>query len=107
METHVSAPCSRCLRATNHKVLYSVEKEENDIRGVFHLIECLGCEAVSLSMQTSWDFAEFETQYYPPPISRKKPEWLSALYWGWISYRQFTFMPKRQRMWRAESLHEN
>jgi hypothetical protein len=93
METRVSAPCSRCLRTTNHKVLYSVEKEENDIKGVFHLIECLGCEAVSLSMQTSWDFAEFETQYYPPPISRKKPEWLSALFWGWLGEEKYAQLP--------------
>jgi hypothetical protein len=89
----VSAPCSRCLRATNHKVLYTVEKEENDIKGAFNLIECLGCEAVSLSMQSTWDFAEFETEYYPPPISRKKPEWLSALISGWVGEEKYDQLP--------------
>jgi hypothetical protein len=44
-------------------------------------------------MQTSWDFAEFETQYYPPPISRKKPEWLSALYWGWMGEEKYEQLP--------------
>jgi hypothetical protein len=89
METRVSAPCSGCLRTTNHKVLYSVEKKENDIKGVFHLIECLGCEAVSLSMQTAWDGDELETQYYPSPVSRKRPEWLQELRSGWIGGQNY------------------
>jgi hypothetical protein len=44
-------------------------------------------------MQTSWDGDEGQTQYYPPPISRKKPEWLSALIWGWIGEEKYEQLP--------------
>jgi hypothetical protein len=44
-------------------------------------------------MTTSWDGDELQTQYYPPPISRKKPEWLSALFWGWIGEEKYEQLP--------------
>jgi hypothetical protein len=78
METRVSAPCSMCLRTTNHKVLHSVKKEENDIAGYFSLIECLGCETISMSRAICWD-GDGEIDYFPSPISRKKPDWLFDL----------------------------
>ena len=89
----LNAPCARCLRTTFHKVLYATEREEDDglngtIKGYFKLLECLGCEAVSMSMKTDWD-GDIDEQFYPPPISRKKPDWLIDLHLGWIGDQNF------------------
>jgi hypothetical protein len=63
-------------------VHHAVEKEENDIKGVFQLIECLGCEKVSLAMKYAADGEEVSKKYFPSPLSRMKPKWLSLL---WLS----------------------
>jgi hypothetical protein len=93
MMDKINAPCARCLRLTFHKVLHAVEKEEDDgisgtIKGYFRLIECLGCEAVSMAIKTDWD-GEVDEQFYPSPISRKKPDWLLDLQMGWIGDQNF------------------
>ncbi len=90
----INAPCARCLRSTYHKILYSVEKEEDDdaggtIKGRFRLIECLGCEAISMAMKTDWD-GDIDEQYYPSPITRKRPDWLLQLQIGWIGDQNFS-----------------
>jgi hypothetical protein len=79
------APCSQCLRQTTHHILHLVEKkhyhdeEDNgeDVE-VHQLIECAGCGAISMAHR--WFGHESpngppkpEDEYYPSPVSRRKP----------------------------------
>jgi hypothetical protein len=104
----VEAPCSNCLTSTFHKVLHSEEREiprdwwpedqelvysDPDWKpDTFQLIECSGCGRLSFAHK----YMEFEytddggmrgdkegplfevIDYYPSPVSRRKPAWLTA-----------------------------
>jgi hypothetical protein len=73
-----TAPCTSCVRRTNHKILHerSVSHEDKNIRYV--MLECSGCRTISLGAQVRHlPNGEIDTVYYPSPVSRKEPEWLS------------------------------
>lgn len=81
--------CSACERETRHYILYSKQVEgTEDIEGYrpvewsekYELLECAGCETVSLR-QTSWFEPTDETtiKTYPPSVARRRPGWRSKL----------------------------
>lgn len=92
----VMAPCSQCVRQTHHNVLHEVDRRVEDLENMYLLLECAGCDEVSLA--NFWGDG-FE-RYYPSPISRKPPDWLASL--------QFSFMKVRSAAEEAlgELLHE-
>lgn len=87
--------CNNCNRPTRHRLLY-VERITTDDeldRGfsvtwwdTYELLQCLGCEAVHLRHSSSFseatdsdDELEKTVKFYPPRISRSKPEWLGSI----------------------------
>lgn len=93
------AHCNRCAGLTNHDVLNSVKKVEDDTvvdhGHEFHIgwgdhyffLQCRGCESVT-TLHESW-FSEvcdydgnpiIEKAYYPPAISRPVPKWLRDIH---------------------------
>ena len=86
----VKSHCNTCIGPRNHQVLFVHEhrwceeiSEENDISGddVYELLRCCGCDSIIVRHQSrfSEDWDEngpvTTTHYYPPAISRKKPQW--------------------------------
>src|SRR5262245_31432987 len=67
------APCWGCHGYTNHKVLYSVEVEE----GTYSLIQCKGCDRVSMEHFAEWPDAA-EVNYYPSSALRAPPQWMAS-----------------------------
>ena len=81
--------CNQCLRKTRHKVLHSVERAEDNegfqTMDQYQIIECQGCAHISYRTQhwtsdmMDYDGPYTRDTYYPPPISRRIPEWLGRL----------------------------
>ena len=79
------APCNRCHRDTNHVVLAKrtiVSSEEIEEWGlveceeIYEMLECCGCESVTLLHKQSFDdIWDDRTEYYPPPLARSSPRW--------------------------------
>ena len=46
------------------------------------MIRCRGCFKISYKEVTETQSGAIYTTYYPPPISRRRPEW--ALFMGWF-----------------------
>jgi len=82
MET-VTAPCSLCLRETHQNVRHSFEQaldEFGDYIEVYQLLECAGCQSISLANYSFGDSREcYRKRYYPSPAMRKTPSWRSEL----------------------------
>lgn len=82
----IQAPCNDCGRKTDHEVLKTQSKSscgEEDYEWwntSYRMIECRGCHFISLERSvTSWLDEQDEapqTEYFPPPISRRKPSWI-------------------------------
>ena len=86
----MKAHCNSCGPHRTHVVLKTVERHWDDDEGridgtdVYHLLECGGCERITLR-HDSWNSYETDEQghqttttvYFPPAISRKQPEWLT------------------------------
>lgn len=80
-----SVHCNRCLRRTRQDVLMArVVRESEEVNDEFDIdfqitytvLECRGCEAVTLRRRViSHDINVDDTDYYPPPISRQAPRW--------------------------------
>jgi len=81
----IKAPCNDCSRETDHVVLKSHKTSGSDHDGsgwmtTFDMIECCGCHFISL--KRTFDFTEHDdlvVEYFPPPISRRKPNWIGDL----------------------------
>jgi Domain of unknown function (DUF4145) len=81
--------CNQCLRRTRHQILASEARGENDdgfeTSDEYQLIECKGCGNISYrtrhwnSDMVGIDGPYYRDEYYPPPVSRKVPEWLREL----------------------------
>jgi hypothetical protein len=78
----IQAPCNECGRETDHVVLRAQTKSDQDEeygawwQTSYRMIECRGCHFISLERSvTSSEWEEAETEYFPPPISRRKPAW--------------------------------
>jgi hypothetical protein len=77
--------CNDCRRVTLHKLLKETHDQgsepwDEEIRTywdiVHQMFECCGCKSVVV--RRSHEFSEWEypdVRYYPPPVSRHKPEW--------------------------------
>lgn len=94
-EIKLKAQCNKCLRETNHLLLYKEDQswDEEVASGItiygseiFNMVKCCGCDSVKL-MHATW-FSEAcdeygtpitEINYYPPAISRAEPKWLIEL----------------------------
>src|ERR1700680_1134621 len=91
------APCSSCVRGTTHEVLFETSRqdlEDDEIMNNYKLLSCGGCGTVSLMHKRFGisDDEPFEDEddvrmprgtvlkFYPSPVSRKEPEWLSLLF---------------------------
>jgi hypothetical protein len=87
----VRAHCNTCLSDTKHEIVARHVKEykETDLsgkqivfyaKGIFELLECRGCESIMLRRHyIGDDDPEGSTDYYPPRVSRRKPEWMTTL----------------------------
>src|SRR5258708_3755375 len=82
----IEAPCNDCGRKTDHKILKSHSSSGSDEDSQtwwetkFDMIECCGCHFISL--KRTFRFSEYdgpEIEYFPPPISRRKPDWMIDL----------------------------
>lgn len=87
------APCNRCLRPTNHKVLWSDRRAWDEVvdeeyraviegADIYVVLECAGCNQVRF-LHSHW-FSEDSDErghpnlyedYYPPTVTRQKPLW--------------------------------
>src|SRR5262249_52951979 len=73
-----SAPCILCARVTKHNVVAQQVRSDENEQIVYYFMTCAGCDAVSTA--SIWTAGVVsETAYYPSPISRRLPEWLSTL----------------------------
>jgi hypothetical protein len=83
------APCNRCNRETKHAVLKKrLTSDEADAKGygpvswqdVYEMLECGGCESVTLRHTHLFsEYPEPRVSYYPPPIARPAPMWKHKL----------------------------
>jgi hypothetical protein len=85
----IKAHCNACGGKKNHLVLHTetdVTFEEGWTEiATYRLIKCAGCDRVHLQLET--DFSGLvdnegnpitSTGYYPPAMSRRRPEWMSG-----------------------------
>jgi hypothetical protein len=85
----VQAPCNECTCQTEHNILKMHKTSEADSQDgtwcetVVEMIECRGCHFISL--KRTFIFSEYngpQIEYFPPPISRRKPGWWSSFLLG-------------------------
>ena len=85
----VTSPCNRCGHPTKHLVV-AVRHfeawfgEEEGERGLppppslayeYTMLECGGCQSISLRVDEILDGTLFSTNFYPPRVGRYKPAW--------------------------------
>lgn len=84
--------CNECGHETKHDVLYIAERQRSygddhypvDVGSQWKLLQCRGCEDVSLkrldwcSEDDPYDGPNRPT-YFPPRVSRRKPVWIDRL----------------------------
>jgi hypothetical protein len=87
----VKAHCNTCLTETKHEVVARRTKEYVDFtqdgaqvvfhaKDTFEMLQCCGCESIALKRYYQGDDdPEGSTEYYPPRVSRRKPEWMNGL----------------------------
>lgn len=86
----VQAHCNKCLQETKHVVLWSRLQEHTETSDdgnfifaeetMFEMLECCGCEDIIFRSNYTSSYLPHETvNYYPPAISRRKPEWLGGI----------------------------
>lgn len=78
----VKLHCNRCIGDTNHEVIAKRRHHNEDEHSHFseeltyEMLECRGCGNVTL--RQTYDYSgleEPEVTFYPPPVSRRKPQW--------------------------------
>ena len=76
----VPAPCSGCLRETKHNILHQTSWQNEDHITTYAMLQCCGCGDVCLAEQLLFTLdGSKEFKFYPPPVSRNKPNWLQSL----------------------------
>lgn len=84
----VKVHCNRCLHQTNHDVITVVRQSEVDEANgheylaevrEYELLRCCGCENITLRLSTQYSSGDPETEYFPPPVSRRLPSWLHGI----------------------------
>lgn len=82
--------CNNCFRETKHLVIASKRQEytEEDDDGNFifgeklnfGMLECCGCEGITFRRRCDASYEPHVViDYFPPAVSRRKPEWLRGL----------------------------
>lgn len=82
--------CNQCLRQTRHQIItsHSVSGGDEDISWShdYQIISCLGCENITYRTRawcSEWFNGDgssgYSDSYYPPPVSRQKPEWFAKI----------------------------
>ena len=83
----VTSPCNSCGHPTNHLVVairqveawFEQEGLEGgappDVEYEYAMLECNGCQSISLRVDELLDGALFSSTFYPPRVQRKKPAW--------------------------------
>jgi hypothetical protein len=89
------AHCNTCLTETKHEVVARRTKEYVDFsqdgaqvvfhaKDTFEMLQCCGCEGIALKRHYKGDDdPEGSTEYYPPRVSRREPEWMKGLALWW------------------------
>ena len=87
--TITKSHCNRCGRQTNHRVLGARSFSESfyvDGYGDtyssdrYELVECAGCENVSMRHVSYFEASDdTSVTIYPPPVARRRPQWLLSL----------------------------
>lgn len=87
----VTSPCNSCGHPTDHLVVavrhlqawFEREALEGgappNLEYEYAMLECGGCQSISLRVDELLDGALFSTTFYPPRVQRKKPAWSSDL----------------------------
>lgn len=78
--------CNKCRQKTKHQLLHGVTKAGSEDLGdgyliqwhsVYELFECCGCgEVVLRQTYTNSELNDNQSWYYPPRVSRHKPNWI-------------------------------
>jgi hypothetical protein len=83
----VTSPCNRCRHPTRHLVVavrhfeawFGEEEVEAglppDLEYEYTMLECGGCQSISLRVDEILDGTIFCTNFYPPRVGRAKPAW--------------------------------
>ncbi len=83
----VTSPCNRCGHPTKHLVVavqhfqawFGEEEGEGglppDLEYEYAMLECGGCQSISLRVDEILDGTLFSTNFYPPRVAREKPAW--------------------------------
>jgi hypothetical protein len=59
--------------------LYETSQDNDDwSRESFVMLQCAGCQTISMGRFTRFDDGSVDAEYYPSPVSRKKPSWLRS-----------------------------
>jgi hypothetical protein len=77
------APCSNCLGHTSHDILLRKSSQDETAITTHLMLECRGCGTISMAHQRMWtDDGWNDWDFYPSPITRKRPEWQLHLVLG-------------------------
>ncbi|MBT4790661.1 MAG: hypothetical protein HON90_03750 [Halobacteriovoraceae bacterium] len=83
--------CNQCLQETKHDIqavhIQKGSEEIDNSHGIvidwsytWEILECRGCENVSVKMSHYFSEADgIEVKYYPPTSSKRKPRWIDDL----------------------------
>jgi hypothetical protein len=83
----VTSPCNRCGHPTKHLVVavrhfeawFGEEEGEEalspDLEYRYAMLECGGCQSISLRVDEILDGTLFSTNFYPPRVAREKQAW--------------------------------
>ena len=87
--SELKSHCNRCRQETSHVAVFEKQNEVSaDIESVgkiywvttHRLLECCGCQDISLSKAVYFSEADdTQTHFYPPRVSRHKPAWHGEL----------------------------
>ena len=96
MSSITRAPCNRCLQETRHSVLFQKKREDPELDGEgglaymettkVELLECRGCENITMRSTYQFNKEEPDVSYFPPAVTRPTPRWLS--HWEFRSQRE-------------------
>jgi hypothetical protein len=77
------ANCNRCGRSTNHDILAAQhqqridEEDRSKVNESYEMLKCRGCDNVTMRHTRLGGTGDPYIVYYPPPIARRAPLWVS------------------------------
>jgi hypothetical protein len=85
----IRSHCNQCSRETKHIILASRKVDDNEFIedygeinwwDRYELLECRGCEGVSMRHTSYFEPTDETTiSIYPPKVLRRRPHWLNEL----------------------------